>query len=161
MGAGTRDEIDEQILAELTKNARIPLISLGERVRLSRNAVRQRIERMERDGVIDGYTVVRGSRLADGGIVSAVLFVYRNDRMRGAAVLAALAAIPEVTRCDILSGDTDLLVRVHARSVERVREIWEQIAALPGVENTVTSLSLSTVIHRAAPGAVPERGSGA
>lgn len=147
-----RDDIDERILAELTRNARTPLVVLGERVRLSRNAVRQRIGRMERDGVIDGYTVVRGTTAAESSAVSAVLFVYRSDRMRGAAVLAELAAVPEVTRCDILSGDLDLLVRVHAGSVERVREIWEQISALPGVENTVTSLSLSTVIHRAAPG---------
>ena len=154
MTTGIRDDIDEQILEELTKNARIPLVALGERVRLSRNAVRQRIERLERDGVIDGFTVVRGSRNRDPSSVSAVLFVYRSDRMRGAAVLAALAAVPEVTRCDILSGDHDLLVRVHAGSVERVREIWEHIAALPGVENTVTSLSLSTVIQRAAPGSV-------
>lgn len=152
MTAAQRDVIDEQILLELTKNARTPLVVLGERVRLSRNAVRQRIARMERDGVIDGYTVVRGSARAEASAVSAVLFVYRSDRMRGAAVLAELAAVPEVTRCDILSGDLDLLVRVHARSIDRVREIWEQIAALPGVENTVTSLSLSTVIHRPAPG---------
>ncbi|MBF4457218.1 MULTISPECIES: Lrp/AsnC family transcriptional regulator [unclassified Pseudoclavibacter] len=147
-----RDDIDAQLLRELTKNARTPLVTLGNKVRLSRNAVKQRIERLERDGVIEGYTLVRGH---DAGSqetpISAVLFVYRSDRMRGSDVLAALAQVPEVTRCDILTGDYDLFVLLEARSVERIKEVWESIAAIPGVSDTVTSLSLSTAIRRSPP----------
>lgn len=143
-----RDEIDTQILAELTTNARISLVTLGERVRLSRNAVRLRIERMEREGVIQGYTVVRGNA-GESDRVSAMLFVYRVDRMRGGDVLAALSKIPEVKRCDILTGDFDLLARVDALSVERVQEIWDAVSKLPGVQNIVTSISLSTMTDRA------------
>ncbi|MFT3875126.1 MAG: Lrp/AsnC family transcriptional regulator [Propioniciclava sp.] len=142
-----RDAIDTQILAELAANARIPLATLGERVRLSRNAVRLRIERMERDGVIQGYTVVRG-RSGEDDRVAAMLFVYRVDRMRGADVLAALAKIPEIKTCDILTGEFDLLARIEARSVERVQEIWDSVSRLPGVQNTITSISLSTTIDR-------------
>lgn len=143
-----RDEIDTQILAELTANARISLVTLGERVRLSRNAVRLRVERLEREGVIQGYTVVRG-RSSDVDRVAAMLFVYRVDRMRGADVLAELAKIPEIQTCDILTGDFDLLARIEARSVERVQEIWECVSRLPGVQNTITSISLATTIDRA------------
>ena len=142
------DEIDRRILAELADDARIPLFTLAARVHLSRNAVRQRIERMERDGVIAGYTLVRGRADGDARPVSAVLFVYRVDRMRGGQVLAELAAIPEVVRCDILAGEFDLLVTVQADSMDRVGDVWERIAALPDVANTVTSVSLTTVIDR-------------
>ena len=142
-----RDAIDEHIIAELTADARIPLVSLGAKVRLSRNAVRQRIERLERTGVIQGYTIIRGGSSPQER-VSAVLFIDRADRMRGAEVIAQLARIPEVMKCDILAGDLDLLVRIDARSVERVQEIWETVSAMPGVSNTVTSFSLSTVIDR-------------
>ena len=142
------DEIDRRILAELDADARVSLVTLAARVHLSRNAVRQRIERMERDGVIEGYTLVRGHPDGDARRVSAVLFVYRVDRMRGGQVLAELAAIPEVVRCDILAGEFDLLVTVQADSMDRVGEVWERIAALPDVANTVTSVSLTTVIDR-------------
>lgn len=54
------DRADERILAELTRNARIPHAELAEKVNLSRNAVRQRIERLERDSLILGYTIVAG-----------------------------------------------------------------------------------------------------
>jgi len=140
------DGTDHRILAELTANARVALVELAARVHLSRNAVRQRIERMERDGVIAGYTVVRGAAAA--GRVTAIVMVYRTDRMRGAHVVTALERIPEVVRCDILSGEFDLFVTVRADSMDRIGEIWEMIAALPGVENTVTSLSLTRVIDR-------------
>lgn len=144
------DEIDRRIIAELAENARTSLVTLAARVHLSRNAVRQRIERMERDGVIAGYTLIRGHAAAGSPRVSAVLFVYRADRMRGGQVLARLSAIPEVVRCDILAGEFDLLVTLEAESMDRVGEIWEQIAALPDVTNTVTSVALSTVIDRRA-----------
>lgn len=145
-----RDPIDDRILTELTVNARISLVTLGARVNLSRNAVKLRIERLERSGTIQGYTLVRGSA-SRADRVSAVLMIDRADRMRGAEVIAALAKIPEVVRCDILAGEHDILARVDARSVERVQEIWEQVSAMPGVVNTVTSFSLSTMIDREGP----------
>jgi Lrp/AsnC family leucine-responsive transcriptional regulator len=148
MDGTRRDDIDRRILAELADNARIPLVALAAHVHLSRNAVRQRIERMERDGVIAGYTVIRAHADRDTPQVTAVLFVYRTDRMRGGQVLAELAAIPEVVRCDILAGEFDLLVTVQAESMDRVGEVWERIAALREVANTVTSVALTTVIDR-------------
>ncbi|MEV8369894.1 Lrp/AsnC family transcriptional regulator [Microbacterium sp. NPDC064584] len=140
------DDIDQRILAELSVDARLSLVTLANRVHLSRNAVKQRMERMERDGVIEGYTLRRGS--GPSRRVTAIMLVYRADRMRGAGVVAELARIPEVVRCDILSGEFDLLATVVAESMDRVGEIWEHVSALPDVENTVTSVSLSRPIDR-------------
>ncbi|MFZ3599396.1 Lrp/AsnC family transcriptional regulator [Streptomyces sp. BH104] len=142
------DAIDEKIIAELTRNARIPHAELASRVLLSRNAVRQRIERLERQGHIAGYTIVRSGDRAGEGLVSALVLVYRQDRMRGGDVLAALKLIPEVVICEILSGDFDIMVRLEAASLERVRDIWEDIAEMPGVRDTVTALTLSKVVSR-------------
>ena len=68
------------------------------------------------------------------------------DRMRGEAVLDALRGIPEIVQCEVLSGEFDLMLRVEAASPERVHLVWKEIAAMPGVENTVTSFVLSAVI---------------
>lgn len=141
------DQIDRQILARLTEDARTPLVALAAHVHLSRNAVKQRIERMERQGVIAGYTVVPGRPAAPA--VTAFVMVYRADRMRGAGVIAELSQVPEVRRCDVLSGDFDLLVTLEAESMDRIGAVWELIARLPGVANTVTAVSLTTVVDRA------------
>lgn len=146
MAAWHLDDIDQQLLAALTADARMPMVALASKVHLSRNAVRQRIERMERDGVIAGYSVIRGT--ASRPRVTAMVMVYRVDRMRDDRVIAALRGIPEVTRCDVLSGAYDLFVTLEADSMDRVGQIWEQIAALPGVADTVTAVSLSRAIDR-------------
>ncbi|BBT16512.1 MULTISPECIES: Lrp/AsnC family transcriptional regulator [Pseudomonadaceae] len=140
------DPLDERILAELTANARIAHAELGTKVNLSRNAVRQRIERLERDGVIQGYTLKVGEGRRAAALISAVIFVYRHDRMRGEEVLRDLRAIPEVTQCDVMSGEFDLMLRVEAATPDRVHGVWRQIAGIPGVANTVTSFVLSAVI---------------
>lgn len=142
------DAIDGKIISELSRNARISHAELGHRVLLSRNAVRQRIDRLERQGHIRGYTIVRDEDSDGGDFVSALVLVYRQDRMRGGEVLAALRRIQEVVICEVLSGDFDLMVRLEARSLERIRGIWEDIAQMPGVSNTVTGFALSRVINR-------------
>jgi DNA-binding Lrp family transcriptional regulator len=140
------DPLDEHIIAQLQLNARAAHAELAAKVNLSRNAVRQRIERLERDGVIQGYTVRTGEGRQATSNINAVIFVYRYDRMRGAEVLQALRAIPEVIQCDVMSGEFDLMLRVGAASPQRVHKVWTEIAALPGVENTVTSFVLSSVV---------------
>lgn len=140
------DPLDERILAELTLNARAAHAELAAKVNLSRNAVRQRIERLERDGAIQGYTLRLGGGRQPTATINAVIFVYRYDRMRGAQVLEAMRSIPEITQCEVMSGEFDLMVRVGAASAERVHKVWTEIAAMPGVENTVTSFVLSAVV---------------
>ena len=137
------DPLDERIIAELRLNARAAHAELAAKVNLSRNAVRQRIER---DGAIQGYTVRTGEGGQASSNINAVIFVYRYDRMRGAEVLQALRAMPEVQQCDVMSGEFDLMLRVGAANPERVHKVWKEISALPGVENTVTSFVLSSVV---------------
>jgi Lrp/AsnC family transcriptional regulator, leucine-responsive regulatory protein len=150
MPKNPRDEIDAQILAELRRNARISLAQLGEKVLLSRNAVRQRVERLERDGFINGYTI-KESTGNGTPTVNAVLLIQRQDRMRGGDVIAGLRAIPEIITCDVVSGELDLIARVEAPDAARIQEIWRQVSAFPGVRDTTTALSLSTVIDRQTP----------
>lgn len=140
------DRADEQILFELTQNARIAHSELAEKINLSRNAVRQRIERLERDGVIQSYTITVGEGRATSANITAVIFVYRHDRMRGADVLRALRNMPEIVQCEVMSGEFDLVLRVEAVSQERIHKVWTDIAALPGVQNTLTSFVLSSII---------------
>nr|WP_314876387.1 Lrp/AsnC family transcriptional regulator [uncultured Pseudomonas sp.] len=137
------DPQDERILAELTANAKISHAELGSKVYLSRNAVRQRIERLERDGAIQGYTIRVGEGRKPPPPISAIIFVYRHDRMRGDDVVKGVKAIPEVTICEVMSGEFDLMVRIEAAHPERVHQVWNLIAAMPGVENTVTAFVLS------------------
>ncbi len=137
------DNHDQRILDELRSNGRISHSDLAGRVNLSRNAVRQRVERLEKDGVIRAYTILTDEHHSvQRHLVMAVIFVHRVDRMRGGNVIKTIKAIPEVTSCDVLSGEMDLLVRVEAAHAERLKEIWDHIANIHGVRDTITSIVL-------------------
>jgi Lrp/AsnC family transcriptional regulator, leucine-responsive regulatory protein len=141
------DGIDQKIIDALCVDARIPLAVLADRIGLSRQAVRHRVDRLEALKIIAGYTV----RLAlpdDMVPVRAVMLVYREDRMRGANVLAALERIPEVRDCAVLSGEVDLLVQIEAACHDRITEIWATISAMEGVQNMTTCFVLDSVIHK-------------
>jgi Lrp/AsnC family transcriptional regulator, leucine-responsive regulatory protein len=140
------DAVDVRLLRELKRNGRASHASLGAAVHLSRNAVRQRVERLERDGHIRGYTILEGAQ--GEPTVTAVLLIARHDRVRGSDVIDGLRSIPEVVACDVVSGELDLIVRLEARDTERVRAIWRQVADLPGVRDITTAISLGTVIDR-------------
>lgn len=142
------DKTDEQILRELKANGRISHAELSAKVNLSRNAVRVRIERLEREGFIKGYTIVVGEGAAGRQVTTALIFVYRHDRMRGGDVIQALRRIPEVIACDVMTGDFDLLVRVESGHSDRIRQIWQEISALPGVRDTLTAFALASVIRK-------------
>jgi Lrp/AsnC family leucine-responsive transcriptional regulator len=137
------DKTDEKILEELTRNARLAHNDIAMKVNLSRNAVRLRIERLERDGYIRGYTIVKGGPPSDVGPINALIFVYRKDRMRGAEVVRSIIAMPEIVSCNVMSGDLDIVLTVEATSSDRIHRVWSEISALPGVLNTVTSFVLS------------------
>ena len=140
------DAIDHRILAELRADARLPVAVLAQRVHLSRHAVRHRIDRLEALKVIGGYTILPGEGCQP--TAKAIIRVYRKDRMRGTDVTEAIAKIPEVTACYVVSGDADLFVHIEAESQERVNAIWSQLADLPGVSDTNTAFILSSVVDR-------------
>lgn len=137
------DRIDEKIIEELSRNARTAHNDIAVKVNLSRNAVRLRIERLERDGYIKGYTILKGQVSVEHPPIRALVFVYRHDRMRGADVVRYISSIPEVITCNVMSGDLDIVLNVEAVSPDRLNKIWADISNLSGVLNTVTSFVLS------------------
>ncbi|WP_458376555.1 Lrp/AsnC family transcriptional regulator [Pseudomonas pergaminensis] len=139
----TLDKIDEKIIEELTRNSRLAHNDIALKVNLSRNAVRLRIERLERDGHIRGYTIVKGLPASEHPPIRALVFVYRQDRMRGSEVVRSVAAMPEVVSCDVMSGDLDIVLTIEAQSPDRINKVWSDISSLPGVLNTMTSFVLS------------------
>ncbi|MEI9995609.1 MAG: winged helix-turn-helix transcriptional regulator [Rhizomicrobium sp.] len=137
------DAHDRLILAELARNARLPSQTIANRIGLSRSAVTLRIQRMEQDGTISGYTLKRVPPPRD---FISILMIQRRDRLRGSDVLSFLRATAEVRGCWVLSGELDILAIVRAATQERVGEIWRNLARLSGARDTVTAMALETVV---------------
>lgn len=138
---------DAELLALLRSNARLPISSLAEQLGVSRSTLQQRLKRLERDGIIAGYTVVLGDRsMPTSGLQAHVLIeVGARDLARA---VTALKGRPEIRRCCTASGQFDLMIELEAPSTRRLDETLDWIGQIPGVRRTVTSLLLTTKFVR-------------
>jgi DNA-binding Lrp family transcriptional regulator len=146
MGTRTLDDKDRQLIALLRANARQPAALLARKLGLSRSAVQERLKRLERDGVIAGYTVVLGDAEPKAG-VSAQVMLTLDPKLQDRAV-AALSGLPEVVSAHTVSGIYDLVAEVTASTSEALDEVLTRIGKLPGVTRTTSSILLSTKFER-------------
>lgn len=137
---------DEQLLSLLRENARASTAEIARRLRLSRTTVHSRIERLERQGVIEGYTVRLGDDYERGQIRAHIMIAVLPRQM--AAVVASLRAIPEVRTLHSVSGVSDLVALGVAPTVEEMDVLTDRIGAIDGVERTTSSIILSTKFSR-------------
>ncbi len=138
---------DGELLALLRTNARQPISTLAQRLGVSRSTLQQRLKRLERDGIIAGYTVLLGEKASPNGKLQAHVLIEVGARELARAV-NALRNRPEIRRCCTASGQFDLLVEVEASSTARLDETLDWIGGIPGVRRTVTSLLLTTKFER-------------
>ena len=140
------DAIDRQLIELLTANARLPAAVLGRRLGLSRTTVQSRIERLERNGAILGYTV-RAAPAATGPLVKAHVLITLAPKQT-ASVEAMLRRIAQVRELHTVSGNVDLIAVVTGTSTDELDRVIDQIGALDGVLRTTSMILLSTRISR-------------
>jgi DNA-binding Lrp family transcriptional regulator len=140
------DAIDEKLLSALRDNARASTARLARLVGRSRTSVQSRLERLEREGVIVGYSVRVAPEHELGAVRAHVMIKVGPKEAR--AVTAALKAIPQVRVLHSVSGDVDLIAVAATASVAEMDEVIDRIGALDGVERTTSSVILSTKFER-------------
>lgn len=132
------DDLDRRLIGLLQQDASRPLKTLAAEVGLARSSVRERIERLEKAGVIRRYTI--DVAVPEGP--SAVLMVRLAQTPLPSAV-NAIVAMPEVFRCRSLSGDIDLLVEVAGADIAEINRIRDRVAGVRGVTDVMTSFVLN------------------
>jgi DNA-binding Lrp family transcriptional regulator len=134
------DETDQRLLSLLRGNARLPAATLGRQLGLSRSAVQERMRRLERDGVIQGYTTLLAEAPAG---VAALVMITLDPKLHDRAI-AALRGLPEVLSCHTVSGPSDLIADVAAPNAAALDDVLTRIGKLPGVSRTTSAVLLTT-----------------
>jgi DNA-binding Lrp family transcriptional regulator len=145
-GEMTMDDTDKRLISFLRENSRAPTAELGRRLGLSRTTVQGRIERLERQGVILGYTARLSDEMERGAVRAHVMVTVGPKDAR--SVENALRALPAVRTLHSVSGPYDMLAVVVASSVSEMDEAIDRIGGLPGVDRTMSSIILSTRLDR-------------
>jgi DNA-binding Lrp family transcriptional regulator len=101
------DEKNRHILELLQRDARMSIKAIAAKVGLARSSIRERIARLESDGIIRGYRVELGA--AKTGGVEAFLLL-RLAKTPSPATIRRIVGSAGVIRCASVSGDTDVIV---------------------------------------------------
>jgi Lrp/AsnC family transcriptional regulator, leucine-responsive regulatory protein len=123
-GSLLADPVNRRILAELARNPRITMSELGRRAGLSAPAVTERVQRLERSGVIVGYRLELDPA-ALGFPVSAYVRIRPGPgQLRRIADLAE--SLPEVTECYRITGEDCFIMRVYAPAIDRFEAVLDK-----------------------------------
>ena len=136
------DDTDAELLALLRSEGRMPVATLAKKLRVARGTVQNRMSRLEREGVIVGYTV-RLKPQAETQRIRALMTVAVEGNC-AADVLRVLRGHPNVTGLHSTNGRWDLVVELRADTLEAFDRALGNIRLIEGIGSTETSLLLST-----------------
>ncbi|HEX7256176.1 MAG TPA: Lrp/AsnC family transcriptional regulator [Gaiellaceae bacterium] len=135
------DDTDRRLLRELQENSRLSLAELGRRINLSSPAVAERLQRLERTGVISGYRADLDSKALGFPIAA---FVRIRPTTRQLQKIPELAReVPEVVECHRVTGEDCFVLKLHLRAMDDLEDILDRFIVLG---QTTTSIIHSSPI---------------
>jgi DNA-binding Lrp family transcriptional regulator len=137
---------DEHLIALLRENARLSGSEIARQLSVSRTAAQMRLEKLERNGVIDGYSV----RVSTSFLKERVraLVMIKSPPSNRSKIENALSEVTQLTKLYSISGAFDLAAEISAASVVDLAAAIDEIGHLDGVDDTMSSVILSTKIDR-------------
>jgi DNA-binding Lrp family transcriptional regulator len=141
------DDVDRIIVALLREDARRSYKDIGRHVHLTAPAVKRRVDRLERDGVILGYTAIVDPATF-GWHAEAFVDLYCEGSMPADAIRHAVEREPGVVSAHTVAGEASALLHVMAQDTKDLELALERIRATDGVTRTVTEVVLSTLFVR-------------
>jgi Lrp/AsnC family leucine-responsive transcriptional regulator len=145
------DKYDRKILAALSENARIRFAELARRVNLSAPAVADRVEKLERAGVITGYHVTVDSAKVGSPIQCVIELTVKH--LEYYKVIDEVKAMPEIVECVSITGTSALLMRA---ALDAMPSLQGLIARLMQYGDTKTSIVVDTPVAPRLPALVED-----
>jgi Lrp/AsnC family leucine-responsive transcriptional regulator len=141
------DRYDRRLLRALMRNGRATLAALAEEVALSPTQCARRMQRLEQQGLIAGYQAILDRHIAGFGVMALVnVSLERQGEGLAQAFQQAVADLPEVVECLLLTGDADYQLRVIERDLDSYAEfVTNRLMRLPGIAHIRSSIALREV----------------
>jgi DNA-binding Lrp family transcriptional regulator len=141
------DDTDRKILAALTADARSTYDEIGRRVALSAPAVKRRVDRLRRQGVLRGFTAIVDPA-ALGSATEALIELFYAPGIGLEQVRESLRPLPEVVEAWSITGDADCIVRVRARDPQDLERVIMELQREASVVRTRSQIVMSRLIDR-------------
>lgn len=143
-----RDDIDRQLIGLLLANGRKSTTDLAKKLGVGRTTVHERIARLEKSGLISGYSAILSQDPFNEATLAMVMLSIVQKQQK--TVLEDLKSLPEVVSCFTISGDYDLVVMVQAPRVEDIDAVLDEVLGFAGVERCRSWIILGKHFQRGA-----------
>lgn len=142
------DETDTKILDLLKTDARISLSRISEEIGLSSPSIRDRITKMEQEGIILGYRPVLDYSKLGLPMTAFIKLRLKYPHCCTEEFISEIQQIEEVTEGHYTDGEEDMLLKIVAREPRHLQEILLRINSLPGVASSSSIISLTNPIKQ-------------
>jgi len=142
------DEIDRQIITLLQEDARLSNAAIAEQVGLTVSTVHERVKKLERKGVIKGYTAVVDPELLGKPITAFIRLTvgsmtedYIESKNR---IMDVCLAEPDILECHGVAGEDCYMLKVRVASPQELEKLLERIRTKASIWRSTTSIVMST-----------------
>lgn len=137
---------DDQLINLLRENGRMNVAEISRRMCVSRTAAQMRLQKLERNETIKGYSVELSNQYLKSRVRALVMIKFPPSKR--SQIEANLASITHVTSLYSISGSFDLAGIVSASDMESLDAVIDRIGCIKGIDETMSSIILSTKIDR-------------
>jgi DNA-binding Lrp family transcriptional regulator len=139
------DPLDIRLIELLAAEPRIGVLECSRRLRVARGTIQARLDKLVARGVILGY----GPEISPGALgygVTAFVTLEIRQRFGHDPVAAHLNEIPEVLEAHTITGSSDLLCRIVARSNADLQRVIDLVVSHDGIVRAATIIALAEQI---------------
>ena len=142
----TLDSLDQQLIALLKVNARLPVVKLAKALGCARSTVQIRLKALEDTGVVTSYTVAVAESHSSARIRAMVLI--STDSESASHVVKTLTRRHEIHKIFSVSGRFDLCAMLSTETTEELDAVIDRIRGIKGVKDTFSTILLSAKLDR-------------
>lgn len=142
------DSIDSQLLERLSVDGRATLTSLAETLCLSVPAVKRRVDKLERSGIIRGYAALIDPSAREKS-TEALVEIYLHERAGEEEIRRLLLTLPEVRLALSVAGESDLILLVRTRDTNHLQDLLMTLRQSPSIVRTRSQVVLGRLLDKA------------
>lgn len=139
------DDLDRRLISALRENGREPVASLARLLDVSRATVNSRLERLMASGTVVGFSVRVRDETDPLAIRAISLLEVQGQATK--QVIRQLKGLPEIRALHTTNGAWDLVAELGMGNLAEFDQVLGAIRSIKGIENSETSLLLSSVLR--------------
>jgi Lrp/AsnC family leucine-responsive transcriptional regulator len=141
----TLDDIDLKILNLLLQDGRMSHTAIGKENDLSGPSVYARVQRLEREGIIKGYTALLAPEKVGRALAAFVRIRTQTPGYDSEVFERFIQQEEQIVECHDIDGEDCYILKVRTASTQSLQKLLATIRSFPGITRTVTTIALETL----------------